>query len=221
MYKPDNIYRAGIVTGMISELCRSIDETRSMLSSPSAVNKKAIYRLLTRAHSLINKMDTWHDTVPQHWKRQYQPTYDTNENGRDQWTTCFLATVHSAQITFYTKVLDFCDYLSRLGIYSGGHSFSKRLVQLLAGLEDQIRNLLEMICSTISSLLGRIDANGAFQISSDTKVANGYVLRLPMRVVVDCRFSTAEQVALCSQGLGFVGSNVMPGHLARPLSHRN
>ena len=206
---------------MISELCRSIDETRSMLSSPSAVNKKAIYRLLTRAHSLINKMDTWHDTVPQHWKRQYQPTYDTNENGRDQWTTCFLATVHSAQITFYTQLLEFCDYLAHLGISLDGYPFSKRPVQLLTGLEDRIRNLLEMICSTVVSLLGRIDVNGDFQMSSDTKVANGYVLRLPMRVVVDCPFSIADQVALCSQGLGFVGSNTVPGHLARPLSHRN
>ena len=221
MYKPDNIYRAGIVTSMISELCRSMNETRSMLSSvqsPSAISEKLIYRLLSRARCLIDEIDTWHDAVPQHWKRQYQPVYGKNDNERDQWTTCFLATVHSAQITFYTQILEFCDHLAHLGISLDGHPYSKKQVQPLTGLEGRIQNLLEMICSTVAFLLGRIDENGNFRASSDTKVANGYVLRSPMRIVVGCRFSTAEQVDLCSRGLEFVGFTVTPG---QPLRQGN
>lgn len=69
--------------------------------------------------------------------------------------------------------------------------------------------LLQMICSTVSFLLGKLDEDGKFQASSNAKLVNGYVLRLPMRTVLGSRFASAEQVKLCEGALDYVGETVI------------
>ncbi|KAI9932369.1 hypothetical protein MW887_009882 [Aspergillus wentii] len=217
MYQPDIIYRAGIVTGMISDLCRSMGEIRNILNhGPINQNgKDSVSRLLEQAHYFIDEIDTWHEAIPGHWKRQYQPTEtEAIPAQRDQWTTCYLATIYSAQIIFYMQISEFCQHLNTLGISLGQLYIDDDPIEPFLDLGTRISNLIEMICSTVASTLGTITAYRKFQPSPDTKLANGYILRGPMRVVVSCRFSTPEQVFLCQQGLHFAGRSMSIGQIA-------
>lgn len=238
MYKPDNIYRAGIIMDMVAQLCHSISEMRATLlnpqtsyfspsSSASSVSSTSptytvtcgiIHRLLVQAHCLIDEIDTWHEAVPNHWKVQYHDLLTSNTNAhikRDGWTTCFLATILSTQITFYTHLIDFCDLLTAKGIsFDHAHCFEGP-VDLFTGLEGRIQVLLQMICSTVSFSLGQPDEDGKFRASSNAKLVNGYVLRLPMRTVVGCRFASTEQVGLCQGASDFVGETVIGSGLIR------
>lgn len=72
-----------------------------------------------------------------------------------------------------------------------------------------------MICSTVSFSLGKLDEDGTFQASSNAKLVNGYVLRLPMWTVVGSRFANEEQIALCHGALDYVGETVMGNGLIR------
>lgn len=72
-----------------------------------------------------------------------------------------------------------------------------------------------MICSTVSFSLGRLHEDGKFQASSNSKLVNGYVLRLPMRTVVGSRFASGGQVALCHGALDHVRETVMGNGLIR------
>ncbi|EYE96881.1 Zn(II)2Cys6 transcription factor domain-containing protein [Aspergillus ruber CBS 135680] len=238
MYKPDNVYRAGIIMDMVAQQCYSISEMRATLSnpetpypspsssSPSSLPSTAptytitcgiIHRLLIQAHCLIDEIDTWHEAVPNHWKVQYHDVLsnDTIHVKRDQWTTCFLATILSTQIIFYTHLIDFCDLLTEKEIaFDHSHCFEGP-VDLFTGLESRIRLLLQMVCSTVSFSLGKVDQDGKFQASSNVKLVNGYVLRLPMRTVVGSRFASKEQVRLCQGALDYVGEVVMGNRLIR------
>lgn len=86
---------------------------------------------------------------------------------------------------------------------------------MFTGLESRIRLLLQMVCSTVSFSLGKVDQDGKFQASSNVKLVNGYVLRLPMRTVVGSRFASKEQVRLCQGALDYVGEVVMGNRLIR------
>lgn len=210
---------------MISQLCRSISETRSSVEAGSLRNgrntdRHLIRRILIRARYIIGEIDTWHDTVPQHWKEQYQD----HDKSRDEWTTTFLSTIHSAQITFYTHLLEFLDHLSFMDTStptsssSSSHNTTTNTINHnhnhnppppspinRTDLTNRLQTLLRMICSTVTSSLGHLDETGTFQPSSNAKLGTGYVLRVPMRVVVGCQFASERQVGLCVDGLGFLG----------------
>jgi len=222
---------------MVAQQCHSISEMRSTLSnpqtpypspssSPSSVPSMVptynitcgiIHRLLIQAHCLIDEINTWHEAVPNHWKLQYHDLLinDTTGVKQDQWTTCFLATILSTQIIFYTQLIDFCDLLTQKEIsFDHNHCFEGP-VDLFTGLEGRIQVLLQMICSTVSFLLGKLDEDGKFEASSNAKLVNGYVLRLPMRTVVGSRFASAEQVEFCEAALDYVGETVTGNGLIR------
>lgn len=232
MYKPDNIYRAGIIIDMVAQQCYSISEMRATLSNPQTpypspsssppssvlstvptytITCGIIHRLLSQAHCLIDEIDTWHEAVPNHWKVQYHDLLTNDATGvkRDEWTTCFLATILSTQVIFYTHLIDFCDLLTEKEIsFDHNHCFEGP-IDLFTGLEGRIQVLLQMICSTVSFLLGKLDEDGKFQASSNAKLVNGYVLRLPMRTVLGSRFASAEQLKLCEGALDYVGETVI------------
>lgn len=245
MYKPDNVYRAGIILDMLAGLCQSIDDTRAglMLSSSfSNEQKEPIHRILIRSHYIIEEIDTWEDSVPEHWKYQYH--IDNNDNidpgteggeKRDEWTTPYLATIYSSQITFFMVLLDFWDYILSLGIslkpmhphphphplhpkhhhhpHHHGHKGPHRrhgpgpFIQP-SDLEARTRRLLEIIYSTVTACLGTVDAGGRFQPVQNAKQASGWALRIPMRSVLGCRFATEEQVRVCQGGLEFMNCNI-------------
>lgn len=224
---------------MVAQQCHAISEMRATLSNsqtpypsptssfssssvPSAATTYTttcgiIHRLLIQAHCLIDEIDIWHEAVPNHWKVQYHDVLTDGTTGvkRDQWTTCFLATILSTQIIFYTHLIDFCDLLTEKEIaFDHAHCFEGP-VDLFTGLESRIKLLLQMICSTVSFSLGKVNEDGKFQAASDAKLVNGYVLRLPMRTVVGSRFASKEQVGLCQGALDYVGDTVMGNGLIR------
>lgn len=92
MYKPDNVYRTGIILDLVAGLCQSIDDIRAglMLSSSFSNEQKApIHRILISAHYIIEEIDTWEDSVPEHWKCQYHITITVYVQHTDTLLTLF------------------------------------------------------------------------------------------------------------------------------------
>lgn len=241
MYQPDNVYRAGIILDMIARACLMINDARAGLGPspvPSTDYKMPVYRMLMSAYDIIEEIDTWEETVPGHWKRQYDPdnTFDfeiktepdpKETNARDEWTTPYLAAIYSAQIKLYTILLelwglfDIPHYLVYPGKPEDHDSYQRRYEPLQIvppllrppGLESRIRRLLLIICSTVTACLGTVDDDGEFHAVRNAKVASGWVLRVPMRTVLECPFASEEQVRACQGGLGFVSRSVGDMHM--------
>lgn len=241
MYKPDNVYRAGIILDMIARVCVMISDTRAGLSpseSPSTDYKMPVYRMFMNAYFIIEEIDTWEETVPGHWRRQYDPDNAFNPdiktepdprepNERDEWTTPYLAAIYSAQIKLYTVLHDLW------GLFDAPHyliypqetddydQYQRRYEPLHfvppvlrpPGLELRIRRLLHIICSTVTACLGTVDDNGEFHAVRNVKVASGWVLRVPMRTVLECPFASEEQIKACQGGLKFVSRSMGDMHM--------
>lgn len=244
MYKPDNVYRAGITLDMIAGVCQIISDTRARLgpsSSPSTEYKMPVSRMFMSAYFIIEEIDTWEEKVPGHWKRQYDPDNavgseiktgpdpkrtEPKTNTRDEWTTPYLAAIYSAQITLYTVLLELWNLFDaphdlvypqgpNCGQYQRRYEPNHPISPLLRppGLESRIRRLLHIICSTVTACLGTVDDDGAFHAVRNVKVASGWVLRVPMRTVLECPFASSEQIRACQGGLEFVTRSMGDMHM--------
>lgn len=147
-------------------------------------------------------------------------------NTRDEWTTPYLTTIYSAHITLYTVLLDLWGLFDsphdliypkhpNHDQYQRQHKPRQPIPPVLRppGLESRIRRLLLIICSTVTACLGTVDDDGTFHAVQNVKIASGWVLRVPMRTVLECPFATEEQIRVCRGGLGFVSRSMGDMHM--------
>ncbi|KAJ5113974.1 hypothetical protein N7456_002508 [Penicillium angulare] len=226
MPNPDCVLRAGILNSMISQFCESASDAWSLPthSSPGSESAKeaAFQTLLKRVPYLMKEIEIWNASIPPHWKRQYHLDSNILVPGSappspDPWTITFLAITHSAQIVFYSHVLTCCDEVQIYDPEFSMSNFPGSMVEFCESIEDRIAILLETICYSVSSTIGFLDLNGAFQPMPTAKFANSNTLLWPMWTVVTCPFASRDQITLCRSALGFIGQAM--GHkLAFSLS---
>ncbi|PYH86211.1 hypothetical protein BO82DRAFT_418590 [Aspergillus uvarum CBS 121591] len=237
--RPCTVIRSSILTGKLSDFCMQVTNARRRTSPSSPIPADTLHALLVQACTLLIELHNWQATIPNHWRNQYEnptptPTpsplsekataADPHTRGRDPWTTCFLAGVQAAQISFYQQFLDCWEEWCFL---QGRHASLSELALLgfpddpAMFLLDGIAYLAEVICATVTSTLGGLDAEAPhrFRLHEHAKLANGYTLLWPMWVVVNCPFADPDQVALCRAAIECVGSTMgykLALHLIEP-----
>ncbi|RAL07349.1 Zn(II)2Cys6 transcription factor [Aspergillus homomorphus CBS 101889] len=218
---PCTVIRSSILTGRLSDFCMQVsDARRTSLSSVIAID--SLHALLDQACNLLIELHNWQATIPDHWRNQYEsstlspseqsdPDTPESHSTRDPWTTCFLAGVQAAQISFYQQFLDCWEELRYL---QGAHASLPEL-SLMDLPDDPVMFLLDgmsyqvsVICATVTSTLGQFDAYNRFVLHEHAKLANGYTLLWPMWVVVNCPFSAPDEVLLCRAAIESVGSTM-------------
>ncbi|KAL4898350.1 hypothetical protein BDV59DRAFT_166689 [Aspergillus ambiguus] len=226
MAMPDNVYRSAIVNSMIAEyLISARDIRRSMVAHGSCIQEQrdSVIKILEKSSRLIREINIWHDSIPKHWKSQYenQPgdyLPQGSPSRRDPWTTCFLAVTNACQIMFYLDVIRWYHESLFLQVASDVVLHFGNIPETVAYLEARIQSLIGIICLAVTATVGLCNDKGQFELLPNAKLANANTLLWPMCVVSHCPFSNAQQVFLCKQGLEAVGSSM--GHmLAFSLLH--
>lgn len=188
----------------------------------------SIYSLIEQAELLMYDIEAWHSSIPGHWKQQYHPEHraDSNIPPPDPWTTIFLAVNHATQVIFYLQVLKCLHTVEHLDPEPKRWPLEARPSEYRQMIECRIRYLINIICFTVRSNVGEMDANEQFNPGSNAmsgfKFANN-TLYWPMQVVVDCPLSTTAQKMLCRNALHYIrpatgnrmvhpigGENVLP-----------
>ncbi|RAH41048.1 Zn(II)2Cys6 transcription factor [Aspergillus brunneoviolaceus CBS 621.78] len=243
---PCTVIRSSILTGKLSDFCMQATDARRRTSPSSPIHADTLHALLVQACTLLIELHNWQATIPNHWRNQYEnptptptPTpsplsehhhtaadsHSTSESrARDPWTTCFLAGVQAAQISFYQQ---FFDCWEEWCFLQGRHASLPELAVLglpddpVMFLLDGIAYLVEVICATVTSTLGGLDveARHRFRLHEHAKLANGYTLLWPMWVVVNCPFADPDQIMLCRAAIECVGSTMgykLALHLIEP-----
>jgi hypothetical protein len=225
-FNPDIVWLSGIIAGKISAFHNAASETRRILKCQILDTDEAgrlFHGLLKQASSLFENINTWHRGIPKHWRCQYEVFTADNVPQKsdkaihDPWTMCFLASGFAAQISFQSHILKCYDDLQSFGLTLAHPLFADIPTELFSNIDSHIRYLIDLICSTVTNTLGKVDKHGRLRLLPDSKLANGYTLLWPMWTVANCEFSTKEQISLCQQGLKSVGST-MGCRLASSLS---
>ncbi|PYH89338.1 hypothetical protein BO71DRAFT_363713 [Aspergillus ellipticus CBS 707.79] len=207
-FNPDYVLRSGLITSMISEFCQSVSEfARIELDQTPQACARMLHSLLSRSSGALDQINIWDEALPPHWKDQYSvPTLDSPV--RDPWTTCFLAVVQAAQISFYQHVLWCCDRYELVKDAIDDIHLAMLPMDTLRGLQGRIGDLISVICNTVNSTLGHITPHNEFQVHQNSKMANGYTLLWPMWVIYNCSFVTQEHHDLCRRALECIGSTM-------------
>jgi hypothetical protein len=157
----------------------------------------------------MEDIEAWHSSIPGHWKRQYHPEHraDPDVSPPDPWTTIFLAVSHATQVIFYLQVLKCLDTIEHLDSGSKCWPLEARPLEYRPMIASRIRYLINIICFTVKSNVGEIDAHGQFSPGSNAKSSAKFAnntLYWPMQVVVDCPLSTTAEKTLCRNAIHYI-----------------
>ncbi|KAJ5720643.1 uncharacterized protein N7483_008577 [Penicillium malachiteum] len=176
--RPCNVFGAGILNSLISEYLQS----SSVLLNTSAISdpildqtrSESIQSMLIWAFDLIHQIDTWENSIPPHWQKQYckQNTPGVVSILADPWTTTFLAVTHSAQILFYQNVIALCDELTMREPAMGSFTDNHQHIKLRKTAADRIKAPLEVVCFAVTSSIGELDTDGQFYAKPTVQLAN-------------------------------------------------
>lgn len=180
--------------------------------------------LLDRAAYLTEEIERWNDSIPFHWRRQFQiESFDKSLPSAfpvDPWTIAFLATTHSAQLCFYVGAISCCQRVLWGYPEFGVMNDLSGIVELIHVFNTRVDILLRILCHSVSSTIAFIDDDDNLEPMRTATFANSNALIWPMWVVISCPHATSGQKNLCRRVLGFIGQTM--GHsLALLLSDEN